>query len=91
MAAPGEDPFAGMSETDMLRAALRLGGVSTAGGFSSAESAMLQTVGITPETIAEWNRLFLEGLTEKLAEAFTTAMRNAQAQPAADALNPGGG
>ena len=90
MASPVEDPFAGMSETDMLRAALRLGGVSPAGGFSSAESAMLQTVGITPETIAEWNRLFLEGLTEKLAEAFTTAMRNAQAQPAADALNPGG-
>lgn len=83
------DPFRGMSEEQMLKFAAMRGGVDPKGGFSAAESQMLQTVGISTDTIAQWNQMFIDGLTEKLAEAFVKAMREAQAQPSAGALNPG--
>lgn len=81
--------YQGMTEEQMLREAVGRGAVSPAGGISTVESQALQQVGITPETIQEWNRLFLDGLTQKLAEAFATAMQAVNTQPAANALNPG--
>jgi hypothetical protein len=88
--APGESFYAGMTEEEMLRAAITRGAVSPRGGIGSAEAQALQQVGISQETIQEWNRLFLDGLTEKLAEAFAKAMQQANTQPGPNALNPGG-
>lgn len=88
-AAAAANPYGGMSESEMLKSAVLRGAVSPEGGISSAEGQALATVGIDKASIDQWNQMFLDGLTEKLAESFAKALREAQASPAPNALNPG--
>lgn len=90
--AAAANPFAGMTEEEMLRAALARGAVSMEGGLSTAEKAVLNEVGMSAETMTRLNQMWLDGLTKEVVPAFAEALRAAMAapQPGPSALNPEG-